>query len=227
MDRVTLASMIDQTLLDPTLGPQAAASWVSENANEGFAALCVPPYLVPLVRDGLSGTGTRVCSVVGFPLGYSATDSKVDEAVLLAELGCDEIDMVMNVGAFLEGHDAVVADEVRRVVESVRRVSDGRGVVKVIIETGSLRPDEIGRAARLVEDARADFVKTSTGFGPRGASVDDVVAIRAAVGPNVGIKASGGIRDLETALAMIEAGADRIGTSSGREILAGLDEGSD
>ena len=217
---MTLASMIDQTLLDPTVGSRTASAWIESNAGEGFAALCVPPYVVPLAREGLTETETRVCSVVGFPLGYAATASKVEEAVRLVELGCDELDMVMNVGAFLENEDAFVEQDVRSVVEGVHEASAGRSIVKVILETGRLTPGEIARGARVAADAGAAFVKTSTGFGPRGATVEDVVTIRDAVGPDVGIKASAGIRDLAAALALIEAGADRIGTSSGKEILA-------
>lgn len=224
MHRAELAARIDQTLLKPTVSMAAAHEWMQANAGLGFAALCVSPFLVPLAAEVLAGTGTKVCSVVGFPLGYSLTETKTEEARQLVELGCHEIDMVMNIGAFLGGESAVVQEDVAQVVETVRRASHGRALVKVIIETGYLDEEQVAAASQLCVEAGAEFVKTSTGFGPRGASVEDVRIIRRAVGGAVKVKAAGGIRDLDTALAMIEAGADRIGTSSGAEILAALDE---
>ncbi|GAB4274889.1 MAG: deoxyribose-phosphate aldolase [Coriobacteriia bacterium] len=218
-----LASRIDQTLLKPTVGLKEGSDWLDAHAQSGFAALCVAPFLVPLAAQRLAGTGTAVCSVVGFPLGYSATETKSDEASKLVELGCEEIDMVMNLGAFLEGEDRYVVEDIAAVVEAVRVMSGGHGLVKVIVETGYLDPSGVERAARLCVEAGADFVKTSTGFGPRGASVEDVLLIREAVGAQVGVKAAGGIRDLETALAMLEAGADRLGTSSGDGLVAALE----
>jgi deoxyribose-phosphate aldolase len=185
--------------------------------------LCVSPFLVPLAAEVLAGTSTAVCSVVGFPLGYSLTETKTEEARQLVELGCLEVDMVMNIGAFLDGETVVVQEDIAQVVEAVRRSSHGRGVVKVILETGYLDAEQIARASRVSVEAGAAFVKTSTGFGPRGASVEDVRIMRTAVGDRGQVKAAGGIRDLATALAMIEAGADRIGTSSGAEMLAALD----
>lgn len=222
MDRVELASRIDQTLLKPTVGMREAHEWMQANAGMGFASLCVSPFLVPLAAEVLAGTSTTVCSVVGFPLGYSLTETKTEEARQLVELGCLEIDMVMNVGAFLGGERAVVEEDIAQVVEAVRKASHGRGLVKVILETGYLDAVQIAEASRMSVEAGARFVKTSTGFGPRGASVDDVRIMRGSVGDRAKVKAAGGIRDLATALAMIEAGADRIGTSSGAEILAAL-----
>ncbi|GAV31155.1 phosphodeoxyriboaldolase [Coriobacteriaceae bacterium EMTCatB1] len=223
MERAELAARIDQTLLKPTVSMREAHEWMQRNAGLGFASLCVSPFLVPLAAEVLAGTPTAVCSVVGFPLGYSLTETKTEEARQLVELGCLEIDMVMNVGAFLGGEVAVVQEDVAQVVEAVRRASHGRGLVKVILETGYLDEDQIAEASRLSVEAGAHFVKTSTGFGPRGASVEDVRIMRQAVGDRAQVKAAGGIRDLDTALAMIEAGADRIGTSSGAEILAALE----
>lgn len=223
MDRASLASKIDQTLLKPTAGIREAHEWMQASAGAGFASLCVAPFLVPLASEVLAGTMTKVCSVVGFPLGYSLSETKADEARQLVELGCHEIDMVMNIGAFLGGETVFVREDIARVVETVRRTSHGRGVVKVIIETGYLDAGQIEAACELSVDAGAQFVKTSTGFGPRGASADDVRIMRAAVGDHAHVKAAGGIRDLACALAMIEAGADRIGTSSGLEILAAFD----
>lgn len=219
MDTITLAKAIDQTLLKPTAGYQHAATWMKSSADKGFASLCVSPFLVPLASQMLAGTGTLVCSVVGFPLGYANTESKAEEAAHLVQLGCHEIDMVLNFAALLEGDERFVRDDIEAVVRTVAAASSGQAIVKVILETGYLQPRDIERGCLLSVEAGAHFVKTSTGFGPRGASVEDVRLMRATVGPDVGVKAAGGIRDLDTALAMIDAGANRVGTSSGIEIL--------
>lgn len=225
MEEATLAGMIDQTLLKPTVGFAAGGAWMDAHATAGFATLCVAPFLVPIASQKVAGSSTRVCSVVGFPLGYANTETKTGEARRLATLGCHEVDMVMNVAAFLEGEDRFVADDIASVARGLAEATGGRGLLKVIIETGHLDEAGITRASRIVKEAGADFVKTSTGFGPRGASVEDVRVMREAVGPEMGVKAAGGIRDLATALAMIEAGATRIGSSSGEEILDALDAG--
>ncbi|HET6498619.1 MAG TPA: deoxyribose-phosphate aldolase [Coriobacteriia bacterium] len=223
MDRVALAAAIDQTLLRPTAGPSEAREWMMNSRDAGFASLCVPPFLVPHASEILAGTATRVCSVCGFPLGYSLTETKAEEARQLVRVGCQEVDMVLNVAAFLAGDVRGAHDDVRAVVDAVASVSS-EAIVKVILETGYLTEEEIRSASRLCVEAGAHFVKTSTGFGPRGASTRDVRLMRGAVGPRVGVKASGGIRDLRTALEMLDAGADRIGTSSGLEILAARDD---
>jgi deoxyribose-phosphate aldolase len=222
MDRATLAAAIDQTLLKPTVGYQGGSAWIDASAGAGFAALCVSPFLVALASQRLAGIATGVCSVVGFPLGYANTESKAEEAAHLVALGCEEVDMVLNIAALLEGDDRFVRDDIAAVVRTVAQASD-EAIVKVILETGYLEAEAIERACSLAVDAGAHFVKTSTGFGPRGASLDDVRIMRAAVGPDVGVKAAGGIRDLETALEMLEAGASRLGTSSGLEILDALE----
>lgn len=220
VDFATLAASIDQTLLKPTAGFAEGSEWIEANSGHGFATLCVSPFLVPVAAQRLALTPTRVCSVVGFPLGYANTESKAEEAAHLVVLGCVEADMVINIGALLEGEDGFVVDDIAAVVDSVRHASGGTALVKVILETGHLAPADIERGCRLAVQAGADFVKTSTGFGPRGASVADVELMRATVGPEIGVKAAGGIRDLETALAMLAAGATRLGTSAGVDILA-------
>lgn len=222
MEAAELAAKIDQTLLKPTVGFSGAAEWIERNRGLGFATLCVSPFLVPLTAQRLAGTSTRVCTVCGFPLGYANTETKAEEAALLVELGAVEVDMVVNIAAVLEGEDDFVTDDVAAVVHAVERTSEGNAIVKVILETGYLDDEQIARAAHLSAAAGARFVKTSTGFGPRGASVRDVEIMREAVGADVGVKAAGSIRDLETALAMIDAGASRIGTSSGAEIVDAL-----
>lgn len=222
MDPTTLARAIDQTLLKPTVGFKEAAAWMEASAERGFATLCVSPFLVPLAAQRLAGTGTAVCTVCGFPLGYSLTESKAEEARHLVELGATEVDVVINVAALLEGEDEFVRDDLHAVVAAVEESSGGDGIVKVILETGHLDEEALVRGCRLSLEAGAHFVKTSTGFGPRGASIEDVTLMRATVGESAGVKAAGGIRDLAGALAMIEAGANRIGTSSGVEILDAL-----
>jgi deoxyribose-phosphate aldolase len=220
IDAVTLAASVDQTFLRSTAGMAAAASWMEESRDRGFAALCVSPFLVPLASQHLAGTATAVCSVVGFPLGYALTETKVEESIHLVELGCTEIDMVMNVGAFLEGETGYVRDDIEAVVHAVSEASEGSGLVKVILETGHLDEEQTARACGIAASAGAHFVKTSSGFGPRGATVRDVEIMRSEVGAELGVKAAGGIRDLDTALSMIEAGANRLGTSAGLEIVA-------
>ncbi len=224
MDVDRLAGMMDQTMLKPSVGYHAGAEWIEANRDCGYASLCVSPFLVPVAAQRLAGSSTKVCSVAGFPLGYANTESKAEEASHLVALGCQEVDMVANFAALLEGEDAFVLDDIRAVVDAVRSASGGAAVVKVILETGYLSEREIARGCSLAVQAGADFVKTSTGFGPRGASVRDVEIMRATVGPDIGVKASGGIRDLDTALAMLEAGATRLGLSAGAEIIAEASE---
>jgi deoxyribose-phosphate aldolase len=225
IDGARLASMIDQTLLKPTFGLSEGEAWIEENASLGFAALCVTPQLVPAAARALPGVSTKVCSVCGFPLGYTTTESKAAEAANLVALGCEEVDMVIAIGPLLEGDASYVRDDIGAVVSAVRDSSGGAALTKVILETGYLSEEQISLACRLAEDSGADFVKTSTGFGPRGASVRDVELMRQAVGERLGIKAAGGIRDLAAALALVEAGASRLGTSAGASLLAELAAG--
>jgi deoxyribose-phosphate aldolase len=219
-----IAAAIDQTLLKPTAGERAAREWIAAQRDAGFASLCVAPAMVPWAAESLAGTPTKVCTVVAFPLGYALSASKADETRRLLEAGAVEIDMVMNVGAALEGDWEAVEDDVRAVVETVRASGVHGSLTKVILETGFLTDEVTALACEACVRAGAEFVKTSTGFGPRGASVTDVRVMRAAVGPAVGVKAAGGIRDLDAALAMLEAGATRIGTSAGLDIVAAAGE---
>jgi deoxyribose-phosphate aldolase len=220
MDAATLAGYLDQTLLKPTVGFAEGAAWIEDNRNRGFASLCVSPFLVPIASQRLFDSTTKVCSVASFPLGYASTEVKAEEARNLVKLGCVEVDMVINIAALLEGENAFVHHDIEAVVDAVAHASEGAAIVKVILETGYLQTSDIERGCHLAVQAGAHFVKTSTGFGPRGASVEDVRTMRAAVGPQIGVKAAGGIRDLACALSMIEAGATRLGTSGGEKILA-------
>jgi len=217
--RAQLARMIDHTLLRPDASRDEIRVLCQEARAHGFAAACVNPIWVPVCAAELSDASSRVCTVVGFPLGASRTSTKVDEARRAADDGADELDMVMAIGLLRSGELSAVRDDIAAVVDAV-----GGRTVKVILETALLTMDEIDRACVLAKDAGATFVKTSTGFGPAGASFDVVARMRATVGPKMGVKASGGIRDATRARQMIEAGANRLGTSSALAILAGWKE---
>jgi deoxyribose-phosphate aldolase len=220
MDARALAAMIDQTLLKPTAGDAIGREWIAAQRDAGFASLCVMPSLVPAAASMLAGTGTLVCTVVAFPLGYALSASKADEARRVIAAGAREVDMVINIGMVLEGDLAAAEADVATVADAVADASAGDAILKVILETGYLTPEQIQAACMAAVRGGAHFVKTSTGFGPRGASVEDVVVMRSTVGSGVGVKAAGGIRDLTSALSMIEAGASRIGTSAGLEIVS-------
>ena len=222
MERAQLAAMIDQTLLKPTVSLDDGGSWLRDQRDFGFASVCVAPRLVSLAVHIMSRSDTAVCAVVGFPLGYDTGEAKAFEAAQLVAEGASEIDMVVAIGDLLYEEDGLVVEDIAGVVEAVREASEGTGIVKVILETGYLDEAAIRRGCRLAERAGADFVKTSTGFGPRGASLQDVRIMRDAVGDRLGVKAAGGIRTTADALAMIDAGASRIGTSAGAALLDGL-----
>ncbi len=189
-----------------------------EAKEYGFYAVCVNPYRVRLAKERLKGTDVKVASVIGFPLGATPTEVKVFEAKKALEDGADELDMVINIGALKDGN----YEYVRKDIEEVVKVAREKGaIVKVIIETCYLTDEEKVKACELAKEAGAHFVKTSTGFGTGGATVEDVRLMRKVVGPEMGVKAAGGIRTYEQAVAMIEAGATRIGTSSGVKIVEG------
>ncbi|MEY9091734.1 deoxyribose-phosphate aldolase [Paenibacillus sp. RC84] len=212
-----LASYIDHTLLKPEARSGDIRKLCGEAKEFGFYSVCVNSEWVPLCREELQGTAVKVCAVVGFPLGASLPEVKAFEAAKAAEYGAEEIDMVLAVGTLLEGNAEAVRDDIRQVVDAVK----GRAIVKVILETGFLSDDQIVLACRLAEEAGAAFVKTSTGFGPGGATAEHVRLMRQSVSVAVRVKASGGVRDLETARSMIEAGAQRLGTSSGVALMSG------
>ncbi|MDK2887387.1 MAG: deoxyribose-phosphate aldolase [Thermoanaerobacter sp.] len=221
MTRNQLAAMIDHTLLKPTATTRDIRQLCIEAMAEGFAAVCVNPAHVAYAAKILAGSRVAVCTVIGFPLGATTPSVKKKEAEEAVRNGAREVDMVINIGALKEGnYDLVVAD-IRGVVEAVTALLPG-GLVKVIIETGYLNHGEKITACRLVRQAGAHYVKTSTGFGPGGATVEDVKLLRENLPPEMGVKASGGIRTTGQALALIEAGAARLGTSAGQALLAGL-----
>lgn len=216
-----LASVIDQTNVKADATEDDIRRLCYEGRDYGFASIVVNPVWVRLARACVADSSVKVCSVAGFPLGATTASAKGLEARLAIEDGASEIDMVMNIGALLSGNTNSVRQDIEYVVKHARWANPA-SIVKVIIETALLTDDQKVMAARLVEEAGANFVKTSTGFGGLpGATVEDVRLLRGAVSPRVMIKASGGIRDRETALAMIEAGAARIGTSAGVAIVTG------
>lgn len=213
-----LASYFDHTLLKPESTKDAVIALCQEAKAYGFATVCVNPYWVSTAASELAGTGVGITTVVGFPLGASTTIAKTLEARDAIAAGATEVDMVLNVGALKSG----LYEEVERDVASVAAACKGRAVLKVILETGLLTDEEKVKACELCVKAGADFVKTSTGFGPGGATAEDIALMRKTVGPNIGVKASGGVRNLETVQAMIEAGATRIGASASVAIVKGL-----
>lgn len=212
-----VAALIDHTLLKPEATAASAERLCHEAIEHGFASVCVNPVFVPKVALLLTGSPVKTCSVIGFPLGATLTRAKVDEAGAALEEGAQELDMVIHIGALKAGDNQSVAADIRSVVEACH---SARALCKVIIETCLLTEDEKERACRISRDAGADFVKTSTGFSSGGATAADVELMRRVVGEEMGVKASGGIRSLDELLAMVEAGANRIGTSSGPKILA-------
>ncbi len=215
MDKKTIASMIDHTLLKPEATPAQVEKLCAEAAEYHFASVCVNPVYIPLAARLLKDTGVKVCCVVGFPLGAIAPEQKAAEAASCAAMGAEELDMVIHIGAAKAGDWALV----QRDIEGVVKAAAGR-TVKVIIETCLLTDEEKVKACEAAKAAGAHFVKTSTGFSTGGATTHDIALMRKTVGPEMGVKASGGIRDYATAMAMIEAGANRIGASAGIVIVA-------
>lgn len=212
-----ISKAIDHTLLKPDASKAGIMKLCNEAALYGFKAVCVNPSHVVLCKELLKGTDVKVATVVGFPLGANTTETKVFETKDSVLKGADEIDMVINIGALKEGDYKLVEDDIKAVVDACR----GQAIVKVIIETCLLTDDEKRKVCELSMSAGAHFVKTSTGFSTGGATVEDVALMKSVVGDNLEVKASGGVRDRETAIKMIEAGATRIGTSSGIKIIEG------
>ena len=211
-----LAKMIDHTNLKASTVKEDILKLTNEAKEYQFASVCVNPTWVQLGAQELKGTDVKVCTVIGFPLGANTKEVKVFETKDAIEKGAQEIDMVINIGKLKDGDYDYVESEISAVVEA----SKGKAIVKVIIETSLLTDEEKKKACSLAVQAGADFVKTSTGFSTGGATVEDVALMRQTVGANVGVKASGGIHSKEEALAMVNAGATRIGASSGIAIVS-------
>ncbi|WCF09176.1 deoxyribose-phosphate aldolase [Paenibacillus thiaminolyticus] len=219
---MSIAQMIDHTLLRADAVKDEITKLTEEAARYQFASVCVNPAWVAYCAEQLAGTPVKVCTVIGFPLGASTTAVKAYETADAIANGADEIDMVINVGQLKAGND----DEVERDIAAVVTAAAGKALVKVIIETCLLTEEEKVRACELAVKAGADFVKTSTGFSTGGATREDVALMRRTVGERAGVKASGGVRSLEDVNSMIEAGATRIGASSGVSIMNGMESSS-
>jgi deoxyribose-phosphate aldolase len=213
-----LAKLIDHTILKPDTTLSEIEKYCKEAKEYVFASVCVNPTWVKKVAEQLAGTEVKVCTVIGFPLGATTPETKAFETKDAIEKGATEIDMVINVGALKDKNDELVERDIRAVVDAAK----GKALTKVIIETSLLTDEEKVRACQIAVRAGADYVKTSTGFSKGGATVEDIALMRKTVGPTIGVKASGGVRDARSVEAMIEAGATRIGASSGVEIVKGL-----
>jgi deoxyribose-phosphate aldolase len=212
-----LAGMIDHTLLKPDATAEQIANLCWEAKEYGFKTVCINPFWVSFAAGLLAGSDVAISAVIGFPLGATTAASKVEEAVEAMANGATELDMVINIGALKSGQHQTVLDDIK----GVTRAAQNKAIVKVILENCLLTEAEKVKACQLCVEAGANFVKTSTGFSTGGATKADVALMRRTVGPTLGVKAAGGIRDYETARAMIEAGATRIGTSSGVVIVTG------
>lgn len=208
--------MIDHTLLKPEAREDQIKNLCQEARKYDFYSVCVQPTWISLCKEELAGSGVKIATVIGFPLGANTMETKVFEAKDALDRGADEVDMVLNIGALKSGMDDLVREEIKAIKEAI-----GDHVLKVIIETCILTDEEKVKACQLSLDAGADYVKTSTGFSTGGAKVEDVRLMKETVKNQAKVKASGGIRDYETAKKMVEAGAERLGVSAGIAIIEG------
>ncbi|MGM0437229.1 MAG: deoxyribose-phosphate aldolase [Bacillota bacterium] len=217
-----MAKMLDHTFLNPTGTVDDIKKLCEEAAEYKFASVCVHPVFVPLSSKMLSDTSVKVTTVIGFPLGANTSETKAFETRNAIKNGAQEIDMVMNISAFKSKAYDLVKSDIKAVVDATKSTGVTSDIiVKVIIETCYLDDEEIVKACEIAKDAGADFVKTSTGFGTDGATIEGVSLMRKTVGRDIGVKASGGIKNFDQALDMLDAGANRIGASSGVEIVTG------
>ena len=214
---MNVAKYIDHTLLKPDTTVEDIKKICEEAKEYTFFSVCINPSYVKLSKELLDGSDTKVCTVIGFPLGATTSEVKSFETKDAINNGADEVDMVINIGALKSGDYDLVKEDIQAVVDA----ADGQALVKVIIESALLTSDEIMTASKLSKEAGADFVKTSTGFNGGGATEEAVALMRMTVGEDLGVKASGGIRSREDALKMIEKGATRLGASSGVKIIQG------
>ena len=208
--------LFDHTILKADATEAAVAKICAEAKEYNFMSVCVNTYYTAFVAEQLKDSDVKVCTVVGFPLGQMSTKAKALETKCAVEDGADEIDMVLNVAALKDGKYDVVLEDIKAV-----KAACGKALLKVILETCLLTKEEIVKACELSVEAGADFVKTSTGFSTGGATAEDIALMRKTVGPDIGVKASGGVRDSKGAIAMVEAGANRIGASATIAILSG------
>jgi deoxyribose-phosphate aldolase len=210
-----LNRFIEHTALKPTLTDKDIDRLVEEAIEQEFLGVCVPTFWVKKAKREVKGHGIQLVTVIGFPLGYQMTENKLEEIKLAIDNGANELDIVMNISAFKSGMPWVKTE----LAKCAQLIHENDCLMKVIIETAYLSDQEIVSASLMCQDAGTDFVKTSTGFAPDGAKAEHIKLIRGTINSNVGVKASGGIRDYKTAIAMIEAGADRLGVSSGVQIM--------
>ncbi|EAO55875.1 Deoxyribose-phosphate aldolase [Bacillus thuringiensis serovar israelensis ATCC 35646] len=215
MKIMNIAKLIDHTILKANTTKEDVMKVIEEAKEYKFASVCINPTWVKLAAEELAGHGVDVCTVIGFPLGASTTETKAFETKDAIEKGATEVDMVINVGALKDGDNEFVEKDIYEVVQAAK----GKALVKVIIETCLLTDEEKVRACELSVKAGADFVKTSTGFSTGGATAEDIALMRKTVGPNVGVKASGGVRTREDADKMVAAGASRVGASASVAIV--------
>ena len=220
MEKKDIAKIIDHTLLSPDAKEDDILRLCSEAKEHGFASCCVNPYYVPLCAELLKNSGVSVCTVVGFPLGACSAEDKAQQASICVKQGADEVDMVINIGAAKDGNWNQVLSEISAVRKAVDSVFPHKKIIlKVILETCLLLPQEIVTACQKAMEGGADFVKTSTGFSTSGASVEAVSLMRRTVGTSLGVKASGGIHSFEEAVSMVNAGATRLGCSASLKII--------
>ncbi|MGG4468979.1 deoxyribose-phosphate aldolase [Paenibacillus alvei] len=218
-----IAKMIDHTLLKADATKEQVKTLCEEAKQYSFASVCVNPTWVQYASELLKGTEVKVCTVIGFPLGATTSATKAFETTNAIENGATEVDMVINIGALKDKNYDLVKEDIKAVVDAAK----GKALTKVIIETSLLTDEEKEKACVLAVEAGTDFVKTSTGFSTGGATVEDIALMRKTVGPDIGVKASGGVRSSEDTEKMIAAGATRIGASSGVAIVNGLTSNSD
>lgn len=212
---MNLAGYIDHTILKPEATEEAVKKLCREAKEYGFASVCVNPYYTSLVAGELNGTNIKTCVVIGFPLGANTKEVKAFEAKQAIEMGAQEVDMVINIGALKDKKYDVVREDIKAVADA----ASGKALLKVIIETCLLTDEEKVKACEISKEVGVDFVKTSTGFSTAGAKAHDVALMRKTVGEKMGVKASGGIRDYKTAVEMLEAGANRLGVSASIAII--------
>lgn len=219
--KIDLKKYIDHTILSTDASAEKVKQICDEAVKYDFASVCVNPSYIQMVSEELAGSAVVPCVVVGFPLGANLPEVKAYETKCVIERGAKEVDMVINVGAVKSCNWDLVKEDIEAVVDAAK----GHALVKVIIETCLLTDDEKVKVCKIAKDVKADFVKTSTGFSTGGATEEDIRLMRESVGPEMGVKASGGIRDYDKAVKMIEAGATRLGTSSGVKIVLQEDAG--
>jgi deoxyribose-phosphate aldolase len=223
MTTTNVAGMIDHTLLKPEATKEQIKTLCKEAKEYKFYSVCVNPTWVSTAKELLANSGVKICTVIGFPLGATTSETKAFETKNAIHNGADEVDMVINIGALKDKNDGLVVSDIRAVVEAAK----GSALTKVIIETSLLTNEEKIRACKLAVKAGANYVKTSTGFSTGGATVEDITLMRQTVGPDIGVKASGGVQSTADAQKMIEAGATRLGASAGVSIINGLKVTSD